>query len=374
MEQRWRAAFLIIFFLVLGACGEAATEATIAPASEQAEAPSEQSAAQPFAGQTLTLVTHDSFAISDAVIAAFEAQTGATVQILEAGDAGAALNKSILAKGAPLGDVQFGVDNTFLSRALAEDIFEPYAPAKLEQIPDELKLDPEQRLIPIDYGYVNINYDKAALAELGLEAPTDLRELTEPQWRGQFVVENPATSSPGLAFLLATINYFGDEGDYTWRDFWRDLRNNDVVVTSGWEEAYYGEFSGGGDGTRPLVVSYATSPAAAVIFSETPLDDAPTGNVLPPGGTFRQIEFAGILHGTQNRELAEAWMDFMLSETFQNDIAGHMFVYPVLPGATTPPEFAEYADVPEQPADLDPQTIAANRDNWIETWTDIVLR
>lgn len=371
VNRSLRAVFALLLLALVG-CGDATPTAT---PSGAAPAPTPEAAgAQAFAGQTLTLVSHDSFAISEEVIAAFEAQTGATVQIVEAGDAGAALNKSILAKGAPLGDVQFGVDNTFLSRALEAEIFTPYAPAGLDAIPAELRLDPSNRLIPIDFGYVNINYDKAALEAAGLTPPSDLRELTEPAWKGRLVVENPATSSPGLAFLLATIAHFGEDGDYTWRDFWAGLRANEVKVTSGWEDAYYGEFSGGGDGTYPLVVSYATSPAAGVIFSETPLEDAPTGNLLPPGGAFRQIEFAGILEGTKNPELAQAWMDFMLSETFQSDIGGQMFVYPALPSAAVPPEFTQYAEVPSQPATLAPEAIAANREAWIAAWTEIVLR
>ncbi len=375
--RRFGAFLLLVVLLgLLAACGETATPtASPAPATAAPAATASSGASQPFAGKTLVLVSHDSFAISDSVLQAFTAQTGAQVQVVSAGDAGAALNKSILAKGAPLGDVQFGIDNTFLSRALEADIFTPYAPKNLDQVPAELKLDAQNRLVPIDFGYVNINYDKAALAQAGLTPPQDLRDLTKPEWQGKLVVENPATSSPGLAFLLATIDHFGEDGDYTWRDFWRDLRANGVKVTAGWEDAYYNEFAGGGaGGAAPLVVSYATSPAAAVIFSETPLDDAPTGNLLLSGGVFRQIEFAGILQGTQQPELAQAWMDFMLSDTFQSDIGGQMFVYPVLPSASVPAEFTKYASVPSTTNNLDPQRIAAQRDAWIDAWTDIVVR
>ena len=365
--------------LALAACGgQTATTQTPATGGTAATQPAGgQPTGQPnqFAGQTLTLVTHDSFVVSSEVISGFQELTGANIQILESGDAGAALNKSILAAGAPLGDVQFGTDNTFLSRALEADIFEPYTPKNLDKVPADLKLDPENRLVPIDFGYVNLNYDKAALAAAKLQPPAELRELTKPEWKGTLVVENPATSSPGLAFLLATIDHFGESGDYTWRDFWRDLRANEVKVTAGWEDAYYSEFAGGGSGgTRPLVVSYATSPAAAVIFSTTPLTDAPTGNLLPPGGAFRQIEFAGILRGTKNPELARAWMDYMLSEPFQNDVAGQMFVYPVLPGASVPAEFEKYAAVPTTTSKLTPEQIAQNREKWIADWTEIVLR
>jgi thiamine transport system substrate-binding protein len=377
MFKPWKISGLwLALLLALAACGsEAATPASGGAEPTKAECCVTVVQNAQFTGQTLTLVTHDSFTVSSEVISGFEKLTGAKVQILEAGDAGAALNKSILAAGAPLGDVQFGVDNTFLSRALEADIFEPYAPKNLDKIPADLKLDPENRLVPVDFGYVNLNYDKAALATANLAPPADLRELTKPEWKSTLVVENPATSSPGLAFLLATIDHFGDSGDYTWRDFWRDLRANDVKVTAGWEDAYYSEFAGGGSGgTRPLVVSYATSPAAAVIFSATPLTDAPTGNLLPPGGAFRQIEFAGILRGSKNVDLAKAWMDYMLSEPFQNDVAGQMFVYPALPGASVPAEFEKYAAVPTSTSKLTSEQIAQNREQWIADWTDIVLR
>jgi thiamine transport system substrate-binding protein len=367
MTKRWLLGLILLLAAALTACG--GETATTAPASSATIQPNQ------FAGQTLVLVSHDSFVVSSTVISGFETLTGAKVQILESGDAGAALNKSILAAGSPLGDVHFGVDNAFFSRALQSNIFEAYAPKNLDRVPADLKLDPENRLIPVDYGYVNINYDKAALAAASLQPPADLRDLTKPEWKGKLAVENPSTSSPGMAFLLATIDHFGETGDYTWREFWRDLRANDVNVSAGWEDAYYGQFAGGGSGgTYPLVVSYATSPAAAVIFSTTPLSDAPTGNLLPPGGAFRQIEFAGILKGTKQPELAKAWMDYMLSEPFQSDIGGQMFVYPVLPEAKVPAEFEKYAQVPAQVARLTPDQIAQNREKWIAEWTDIVLR
>lgn len=397
-RTRWMNTLALGLLLLLAACGgQAATSGPAAttppaatadpangarppataetPAAAPTGSPQGASATQAFAGQTLTLVTHDSFAIGGEVISGFEELTGAKVQILQAGDAGEALNKSILAKGAPLGDVFFGVDNTFLSRALAEGIFEPYAPKGLDQIPAELKLDPENRLIPIDYGYVNLNYDKAALAKAGLQPPADLRDLTKPEWKGKLVVENPAKSSPGLAFLLATIDHFGESGDYTWQQFWADLKANEVKVADGWSDAYYNDFAGGGaNGAYPLVVSYATSPAAAVIFSDPRLSEAPTGNILAPGSVFRQIEFAGILQGAQNPELARAWMDYMLGERFQGDIGGQMLVYPALPKAQVPPEFAAFAQVPEQYAKLTPEQIASGRDAWLEQWADVMAQ
>jgi thiamine transport system substrate-binding protein len=323
---------------------------------------------------TLTIMSHDSFNLSAELIAAFERANNVKLQFLKAGDTGSALNRALLTKANPLADVFFGVDNTFLSRALNADAFEPYTPKGLDQIPVDLKLDPQNRLIPINYGFVNLNYDRSSELFKDIAEPEQLRleDLTKPEFNGKVVVQNPATSSPGLAFMLATIDYFGQDG---WLDWWRQMKENGLVVVDGWETAYYTNFSGSsGKGPQPIVVSYATSPAAEVAFSEGKLNEPPTGNILPPKATFRQIEFAGILKGTKNRALAEKWMDYLLSEPVQKDIMPQMVVYPALPTATIPEVYQKFAPVPESPAVLDPELIAQNRDAWIREWTEAVLR
>ncbi|HMO59450.1 MAG TPA: thiamine ABC transporter substrate-binding protein [Roseiflexaceae bacterium] len=355
---------LLLLLVLLAACG--------APDSSVPPTPNILTDTAPAAGR-LVVMTHDSFNISAEVIEAFEAQSGATIELLPAGDTGSALNRAILSRSAPLADIFFGVDNTFLSRALDADIFTPYESPALAGVPAELRLDTSNRLLPIDYGFVTINYDRAALADAGLTPPTTLEELTSDAWRGKLIVQNPATSSPGLAFLLATIGHFGEESDYTWQAYWRDLRANDVLVTEGWEDAYYTHFSGSsGQGPRPLVVSYSTSPAAEVFFSEEPLSEPPTGNLAALN--FRQIEFAGILAGTQQRALAEQFIDYMLSRPFQEDIPLQMFVYPALADATLPDVFVAHATPPQASDSVSPEQIEQNRERWINEWTTIVLR
>ncbi len=320
----------------------------------------------------LTVMTHDSFAASEEVIQAFEEANNVTVTFLASGDAGAALNKAILSKDAPLADVFYGVDNTFLSRALEAGIFEPYQSPALETIPARFQLDPQNRLLPVDYGDVCINYDKSYFAENDLPVPGSLEDLLMPAYRGLLVMENPATSSPGLAFLLATVAHFGDPG---YLDYWASLRDNGLVVVNDWETAYYTNFSASsGQGPQPMVVSYGSSPPAEVIFAQTSLDDAPTASIVGPETCFRQIEFVGILQGTEQRALAEKFVDFMLSEQFQEDMPAQMFVFPVNQNANLPEEFVQYAQIPEQPAELDPALIAANREQWIQAWTETVLR
>ncbi len=344
--------FLISFFFLLSACAPQAGTTPIGP-------------------QTVTVMTHDSFAVSEDVVKAFETTHNAKVTFLQSGDAGAVLNKAILTKDAPLADVLYGVDNTFLSRALEANIYEPYASPELANIPDAFKLDPSNNALPVDYGDVCINYDKAYFADNSLAVPQSLEDLTEPEYANLLVVENPATSSTGLAFLLATVAHFGDG----YLNYWSDLKANGVVVVDGWETAYYTNFSASsGQGPQPMVVSYGTSPAAEVIFADPPIDDAPTASILGTDTCFRQIEFVGILKGTQTRSLAEKFVDFMLGKQFQGDVPMQMFVYPVNSTAVLPEAFTKYSQAPEQTAALVPDVIAANRDKWIQDWTDVVMK
>ena len=319
----------------------------------------------------VVLVTHDSFAVSEEVKRAFEAESGLTLRILQAGDAGEVVTKALLTAGNPEGDVLFGVDNNLLTRALEGDVFTPYESPGLVDVDETWVLDPEHRVTPIDHGEVCLNYDKAWFAERGIAPPSSLDDLAEPAYEGLLVVENPATSTPGLAFLLATIARYGDPG---WQDYWRQLRANDVLVVDGWEEAYTVRFSGaaGSSGKRPIVVSYASSPPAEVIFRDPRPTEAPTGVVA--SSCFRQIEFAGILRGARNEEGARELIDFMLSARFQEDIPLQMFVFPVNREAQLPPEFVEHAVVPDAPLELSPEEIEANRERWVSEWTRIVVR
>ena len=330
------------------------------------------SACAPQSPTELTVMTHDSFAVSQEVVQAFEQANNVKVTFLASGDTGAALNKAILAKDAPLADVFYGVDNTFLSRALEADIFETYQSPALANIPTQFQLDSEDHLLPVDYGDVCINYDKSYFKEKNLPVPSTLEDLLKAEYKGLLVVENPATSSPGLAFMLATIAHFGDP---QYLDFWSALRDNGLVVVNDWETAYYTNFSGSsGHGPQPMVVSYGSSPPAEVIFAEKPLQDAPTASIVGPDTCFRQIEFVGILKGTAHRALAEKFVDFMLSKQFQEDMPLQMFVYPVNLDAALPGAFVKFAQIPDQPAEMNPDNIAANRDQWIQAWTDTVIR
>ena len=367
-------ALLVGAALALAACGTEETE----PAPEAAESPAETDSpaeeaedeeAPPGEDVTLRLLTHDSFNVSTEVMEAFETESGINVEVLPSGDAGTTLNQAILTQDSPQGDLLFGVDTTFLSRALDEELFQPYSSPRLDAVDQAYQLDPDHRVTPIDVGDVCLNYDVAWFDDNDVPVPADLEDLTDEAYDGLLAVMNPATSSPGLAFLLATVERFGEDG---YLDFWEQLRDNDVVVTDGWSEAYYDQFSAAGGGDRPLVVSYASSPPAEVYYAEEELDGAPTGVI--EASCFRQIEFVGILATTEHPEEAQQLVDFMLSTTFQEDIPLQMFVFPVVDDAELPEVFVEHAELPEDPFQLDPFVIGENRETWIDEWTRTVLR
>jgi thiamine transport system substrate-binding protein len=314
---------------------------------------------------TITLLAYDSFkaGVTEDTFAEFSEATGIEVEVVAAGDAGAMVNQAILSKDNPLADVLFGVDDTFLSRAIEGEIFLPYSAEGLENV-DPALVRADRLVTPIDFGDVCINYDKDWFAESGTEPPQTLEDVRDRA--SLLAVQHPATSSPGLAFVLATIDVFGEAG---WLDFWADLRDGGVEVTSSWDDAYYAYFTRYG-GDRPLVVSYASSPPAEVLFSEVPTDTAPTGVMTE--GCYRQVEYAGILAGTEHEELAGRLIDHMLSAGFQELVPETWFVFPVNGEAELPPVFATHAVIPGDPARLDAETIAANRDRWIDEWVAVM--
>jgi thiamine transport system substrate-binding protein len=327
---------------------------------------------------TLTVMTHDSFSISAETVIKFETANHVKLAFIKSGDTGAALNRAILTKDSPQADVFYGVDNTFLSRALREDIFVPYQSKVLAEIPDEFKLDPSNRALPVDFGDVCINYDKEFFTKNNLPVPQTLSDLLNPIYGkqagngGMLVVENPAVSSPGLAFLLTTISVFGPDH---YLEFWKALVENGVVVVNDWNTAYYTNFSASeGKGDQPMVVSYASSPAAEVVFASTPLLESPTASIIAPSTCFRQIEFVGILKGTRQLALAQKFVDFMLGVDFQQDMPLQMFVYPVNPAAKIPDEFVKFAQIAQEPAILNMDLIDLNREEWIQAWSEVVLK
>lgn len=315
---------------------------------------------------TITLVTHDSFAVSKDVLAAFEKESGYTVKQVAPGDAGTLVNQLVLTKDHPLGDIVFGIDNTFAGRAIGQGVLDPYTPAALPASAAQYAVGDDGRLTPIDIGDVCVNVDHEWFAARGLAEPTGLDDLADPRYKDMLVVENPATSSPGLAFMLATVGAYGANG---WQDYWSKLAGNGLKVTEGWSDAYNVDFSGGeGAGSRPLVVSYSTSPASTMNDAGTV---SRTGALLDT--CFRQVEYAGVLHGAANPQGAHALIDFLLSQPFQADIPPSMYMYPVDSTVALPGGWAQFAPLASKPFAVPADEIDANRERWIKEWTSAVI-
>ena len=326
---------------------------------------------------TVTLVTTNSFAISDATLQEFTATTGWGLVVLPVGSAGVLANQLVLTADHPLGDAFFGVDNTFASRLLDHGVTEAYLPPDLpaSAAPEVIG---NGLLIPVTQGDVCLNIDRAWFTDHDIPEPIGLASLIDPAYRGLTVVLNPAASSPGLAFLLATISYFDDDGGHrslvphpgTWQEFWRQLFENDVFVADSWSSGYFTDFSGAGEGgTRPIVVSYASSPASTITADGT---ESTTQALL--NTCFRQVQYAGVLAGAANPEGARLLMDFLVGQQFQADLPTQMWVYPIDATIPLPTDWANFAPQATDPWPMDPAAIEANREAWLEEWLQIATR
>ncbi len=371
--------FLAVTGLVLGltastvACSsdDGSSDGSPADASACFDAPDEPAVAADATTdppESLVLLAHDSFTPSEGILDQFTAATGIAIEVRQLGDTGRLVSETVLTVGDPLGDVVFGIDNTFLCRALPAGVLTPIDVAGLAAVPEELLLDPAGRAVPIDYGDVCLNVAPAALGE-DQPVPAGFQDLTDPVYAGAFVTEDPETSSPGLAFLLATVAALPDD----WRDYWAALADNDIEVAPDWSTAYFSEFAGGGDGDRPVVTSYATSPVAEVVLATEPID-RPSTTVIADS-CFRQVEFAGVLAGSDHPAAAAALVEFLLSPVFQADVPLAMFVYPARSDVALPDVYDSLAAViaVTEPQTLDPETIEANRNEWTAEWREIVL-
>jgi thiamine transport system substrate-binding protein len=322
---------------------------------------------------TVRLLTHSSFSVSKPVLAAFEKRTGIKVQVLKGGDAVEMVNKAILTRDHPEADVLYGIDNDTLTKAYGVGLFDPYTAKGLDQVPPEYQLDAQHRVTPVDHADVCVDYDAAWFKDHDVAVPQSLDDLTKPAYKGLLVTEDPTTSTPGLAFLLATVAAKGTSARGGWPVYWKALRANDVQVASSWDEAFESAFTaGGGKGTRPIVVSYATDPAYAVINADPKPTTSPIG--VMDSTCFRQVELAGVLHGTKHPAAAHALVDFLLSMSFQADVPLQMYVQPVRHGVEVPAAFAKWTAQPARTLSLTPADIGAHHDEWVQQWTDIVAR
>jgi thiamine transport system substrate-binding protein len=344
MRNARRIFFLLVAALILTGCGT-----------------SEPSA------QTVRLLTQDSFVVSEELLAELKADTGIDLEIISAGGAGTVVASAILASGNPTADLLFGVDNILLDRALEADVFEPYVSPERDELAPSVLPDTDA-VTPIEYGDVCINIDDRWFEANGVTPPSTLEDLRKPEYRGLLVVQDPGTSSPGVAFLLATIARYGD----AWTDYWSDLRDNDVEVAGSWSDAYYGSFTQGG-GNRPLVVSYATSPPAEIVYADDPKPTTVSTSVMEDG-CYRQVRYAGILRGAQNSEGAARVIDWLISSKVQADVPLSMFVFPARMNVELPEVFVEFAAEIADPLQLPPVEVERNLSSWLTTWGEVMGR
>lgn len=356
--------------LIAAAVLSASTLAACSSA-EPARSSTPSGAASTTSPTTVRLLAHDSFVVSEALLTDFTARTGITIEVVQGGDAGTMTSGAILAAGAPTADVIFGVDNTLVSRAVEAGVFAPYTSKDLDSVVPSLRGDTSGGLVtPIDYGDVCVNVDTTWFADQGVTPPTTLADLLKPEYRGLFVTQDPATSSPGLAFLLATIAKDGADG---WQDYWRQLAANDVLVSPSWTDAYTGQYTAGGGSERPIVVSYATSPPAEIVYAADPKPTTPRTTVMTDG-CFRQVEYAGVLAGTPNEAGAQQVVDWLLSPEVQADVPLSMFVFPAREGTPLPEVFTQFAATVDAPLSLPAAEVSANLADWLSEWDEVMGR
>ena len=318
---------------------------------------------------TLRVLTHSSFDLPQALLAQFEKEAGARLQIVKAGDAGEMTNKLILTRARPIADVVFGIDNTLLPRARAAGVIDPYSGPAAQR---KAAVAMDGGVVPVDHGYVTLNIDKAWFDKAGLALPTSLEDLTKPAYAKLLVVQNPATSSPGQAFLYATIAGLGEEGAFTW---WGQMRGNGVKVVKGWTEAYYTEFTRNG-GTRPIVVSYASSPAAEVFYGKEKMTESPTANLFLKGGVFRQVEGVALVKGGNPaaREAAGKFIEFLRSAPVQQALQTTMWMFPVETGVARVDVMKAHATEPSAFDNPSATEMSTKGQSWLQRWTKTVLK
>ena len=312
-------------------------------------------------GESIDLVVYDAFLAPEGAFKRFKDETGITVNILTTADTGTMVSQAVLTSGDPVGDVMFGIDNTFLCRALNNDVFLPYIPSTWDELSGPLKLDSSGRVTPVDYGDICLNYWKDSFEA----PPTSITDLTNSRFSSEFVTQNPETSAPGMGFLLSSIAVFGDD----WENFWSELRSNDIAIRSGWSEAYYEDFY---SKERNIVTSYATSPVAEYIFADPPVESPPTAIIAD--SCFRSVEFTGILRGTDSPAASALLVDFLTSVYFQELIPETNFVLPANENAELPEVFDLFLEEIPNAVTISPDLIDRNRNIWTARWTELVLR
>ena len=335
-----------------------------APESETGgSAGSADEGAQASGADVVRLVTYEAFALPEAAAAAFEEETGASIEVIATGDANTMLSKALLSAGAPEGDVIFGIDSLSAAEAASEPLLEKWLPTEAADLPAGIAPPAvvADSLTPIDTSEVCVNADAGWFAQSQLAVPETFEDLAGADYSELLSVQSPVTSSPGTAFLAGTVEEFGEDG---FEAYWQRLADNGVRISPSWDDAYYGDYTVNG-GDRPMVVSYASSPPAEVVFSEGERTE-PVSVVLE-STCVTQVEYAGVLSGAAEPELARELVEFMLGEQWQSELPLTNFVYPAT-DVPLPAEFQQWAPRPADPVVPDVEAVARARDEWLERW------
>ena len=304
--------------------------------------------------EKLTIYTYDSF-VSEwgpgpIIEKIFEEKHNADVEFVAVDSAATLLNKVILEGDTSKADIVLGLDMNLFDLAEQSGLFTSHNIKDINNLINlPLKWE-SNKFVPYNYGYFSFVYNEANLAT----PPKSMDELINST-NARIVIQDPRTSTPGLGLLTWMKALYGDKAG----DEWKKLNKKIISVTKGWTDAYYNFFMAG---EADMVLSYTTSPAAHIMFEERYDILATTFEE----GNYITIEFAGILNNSQNKDLANKFLNFMLSEEFQSIIPSTNIMYPVT-NIKDLPEAFDKLDVPNF-IQMDPKEINKNKEKWIDEW------
>jgi len=307
-----------------------------------------------FGKEELTVYTYSSFPVKliDNIREYFRKNYRLEVDFKSFSDTGPLFNQLLRERKKPVAEVVIGLDNNYYAEAIKAGLFQGYRPRNLAAVKPELIFDPQNRLVPFDYGFVVFNYDSAKITDL----PKTHLDLLKPQYYKKIIISNPLTSSPGQIFLLSTVALYGEKG---YLDYWKKLKKNLLTIAPGWEEAY-GMYT---EGEAPLVLSYGASPVYHLLYEKTERYRA----LVLDGAAYAQIETAGILKNARNKKNAQILMDYLLTPQFQSLIPENQFMYPANSQVKLPESFRIAAKA-DRLLNLPPDKVAAGLDRWLNAW------
>lgn len=311
----------------------------------------------------LVVYTYDSFVSwgpAKFIEKEFEKETGAEVRFVAPGDSRKMINrlKRELEKGKTTADIFLGIESNDVPLVKGEGIFMDLnlsALPNLRKVPQKIRLELEDKLVPYEYGYITLVYNKDMISEEDL--PKTFEDLTKDKYRNSLIVEDPRVSSPGYSFLLWTIDHFGED----WIQYWKDLQSSILTIPGGWSEAYTGLFK---KGEAPMVVSFSTDTA----YSKITGGDFNQGILLLNNEGYLNIYGMGIVRGTDQPTLAHEFLDFVLSKKVQEKIPTSEWMFPANKEASLPIKFYQYAVRPPKAVSMPLEKIEENGSEWIEEW------